>query len=82
MLTDVLSSRRRRSNQGVLSRAISQFNAQLYREIAQLSGGQTIEVSKLDLPRATAVIEDSLATAVVRHKGTKWRTSFHIDSFS
>ncbi|XP_061572640.1 von Willebrand factor A domain-containing protein 7-like [Cololabis saira] len=66
MLTDVLPSRRRRrSSQSVFPRVISQSDAQLYRDLAQLSGGQAIEVTKSDLPHATSIIEDSLAGAVV-----------------
>ncbi|XP_061888792.1 von Willebrand factor A domain-containing protein 7-like [Entelurus aequoreus] len=57
MLTDVLASRRRR--------AISQADAQLYRDLSRASGGQVIEVSKADLAMATSVIEDSSASAVV-----------------
>ncbi|CAL8328777.1 unnamed protein product [Merluccius merluccius] len=56
MLTEVTS----------VTRSLSQLDVQLYRELAQASGGQAIEVStKSDLPQATIVIEDSLALAVV-----------------
>ncbi|XP_068178146.1 von Willebrand factor A domain-containing protein 7-like isoform X1 [Antennarius striatus] len=66
MLTDVTASRRRRrSAQGVMPRVINQLDTQLYRDLAQISGGQSIEVTKLDLSQATSVIEDSLASAVV-----------------
>ncbi|XP_029997020.1 von Willebrand factor A domain-containing protein 7 isoform X2 [Sphaeramia orbicularis] len=65
MLTDVLASRRRRSLQGVRPRAMSQADAQLYRDLARASGGQAIEVTKDDLSKATTVIEDSSASAVV-----------------
>ncbi|CAL8332408.1 unnamed protein product [Lota lota] len=66
MLTDVLASRRRRSQaQGGTLRAMSQLDAQLYQELAQASGGQAIEVSKSDLTLATSIIEDSSAPAVV-----------------
>ncbi|XP_008274830.1 von Willebrand factor A domain-containing protein 7-like [Stegastes partitus] len=66
ILTDVLASRRRRrSSQGWASRAMSQADAQLYRDLARASGGQTIEVTKSDLSAATSVIEDSSASAVV-----------------
>ncbi|XP_077380532.1 von Willebrand factor A domain-containing protein 7-like [Festucalex cinctus] len=57
MLTDVLSTRRKR--------ALSQADAQLYRDLARASGGQAIEVSKSDLALATSVIEDSSSSAVV-----------------
>ncbi|KAM9792685.1 von Willebrand factor A domain-containing protein 7 [Neosynchiropus ocellatus] len=66
MLTDVLASRRRRRDRtGVAPRSMSQADAQLYRDLARASGGQAIEVTKSDLPAATAVIEDSSASAVV-----------------
>lgn len=65
MLTDVLESRRRRSVLGRFSRAMSQADAQLYRDLAKESGGQAIEVTKADLSVATTVIEDSSASAVV-----------------
>ncbi|KAK0148274.1 von Willebrand factor A domain-containing protein 7 [Merluccius polli] len=56
MLTEVTS----------VTHSLSQLDVQLYRELAQASGGQAIEVStKSDLPQATIVIEDSLALAVV-----------------
>ena len=56
MLTDVLLSRRR----------MNQNDTQLYRDLARASGGQSIEVTKSELPQATSVIEDSSASAVVR----------------
>ncbi|XP_041790345.1 von Willebrand factor A domain-containing protein 7 isoform X2 [Chelmon rostratus] len=66
MLTDVLASRRRRrSLQGTSPRSMSQSDAQLYRDLARASGGQSIEVTKSDLSLATSVIEDSSASAVV-----------------
>ena len=65
MLTDVFADKRRSQAQGG-TRSISQLNAQLYRDLAQASGGQTIEVTKSDLTLATSVIEDSSAPAVVR----------------
>ncbi|CAJ1052706.1 Hypothetical predicted protein [Xyrichtys novacula] len=66
MLTNVLGSRQlRRGLQGVFPRAMGQSDTQLYRDLAQASGGQTIEVSKSDLSLATSVIEDSSASAVV-----------------
>ena len=67
MLTDVTARRRRRRSSGVFRRAVSQSDAQLYRDLALASGGHTIEVTKLDLSKATSVIEDSSAGSVVRH---------------
>ncbi|XP_071361129.1 von Willebrand factor A domain-containing protein 7 [Trachinotus anak] len=63
MLTDVLASKRRRRSDG--PRAMSQSDAQLYRDLAQASGGQAVEVTKSDLSVATSIIEDSSASAVV-----------------
>ncbi|XP_078146731.1 von Willebrand factor A domain-containing protein 7 [Centroberyx gerrardi] len=65
MLTNALSSRRRRGLQRATPRSLSQSDAQLYRDLAQASGGQAIEVSKTDLSLATSVIEDSSTSAVV-----------------
>ncbi|XP_029949231.1 von Willebrand factor A domain-containing protein 7-like [Salarias fasciatus] len=69
MLTDVFPARRRRrrqsDSQNPLTRSLTQAQTELYRDLAQASGGQTIEVSKLDLTQATAVIEDLSANAVV-----------------
>ena len=66
MLTDVTASRRRRRQAQGGTRVMSQLDAQLYRDLAQASGGQAIEVTKSDLTLATSVIEDSSAPAVVR----------------
>ncbi|XP_029027532.1 von Willebrand factor A domain-containing protein 7-like [Betta splendens] len=65
MLTNVFAGRRRRMSQDVNQRALSPSNDQLYRDLAQKSGGQTIEVTKLSLSQATTVIEDSSVGAVV-----------------
>ncbi|XP_044046814.1 von Willebrand factor A domain-containing protein 7-like [Siniperca chuatsi] len=66
MLTNIpVSRRRRRSPQGVIPRSMSPSDSQLYRDLAQASGGQAIEVTKSDLSLATSVIEDSSASAVV-----------------
>ncbi|KAM7419016.1 hypothetical protein PAMA_016233 [Pampus argenteus] len=71
MLTEVLSSRRRRKDvHGVTSRSMSQSDVQLYHDLAQASGGQAIEVTKSNLFLATSVVEDSSASAVV--------TVFHV----
>ncbi|XP_061131417.1 von Willebrand factor A domain-containing protein 7-like isoform X2 [Syngnathus typhle] len=57
MLTDVLSSRRKRT--------LNQADADLYRNISRASGGQAIEVSKADLALVTSVIRDSSSSALV-----------------
>ncbi|XP_029949225.1 von Willebrand factor A domain-containing protein 7-like [Salarias fasciatus] len=66
MLTNVFATRRGQSDgQNPLTRSMTQAQTELYRDLARASGGQTIEVSKLDLTQATAVIEDLSANAVV-----------------
>ncbi|CAI5679773.1 unnamed protein product [Oreochromis niloticus] len=57
--------RRRRASQGMAPRAMSQSGAQLYQDLAEASGGQTIQVTKSELSLATSVIVDSSASAVV-----------------
>ncbi|KAM4584888.1 von Willebrand factor A domain-containing protein 7-like isoform 2-T2 [Odontesthes bonariensis] len=53
MLTDVTARRRRRrSSHGVFRRALTQSDAQLYQDLAQASGGQTIEVTKVTVFQA------------------------------
>ncbi|XP_064859717.1 von Willebrand factor A domain-containing protein 7 [Oncorhynchus nerka] len=95
MLTDNLrSSRRRRSmggasavwpSKGGASNRMAQSDAQLYRDLAQASGGQAIEVTKEDLHRATSVIEDASAAAQVtvlqevRSPGKAENFSFTVD---
>eukprot|EP00063_Salmo_salar_P090441 XP_014065276.1 PREDICTED: von Willebrand factor A domain-containing protein 7-like [Salmo salar] len=95
MLTDNLrSSRRRRSvggasaiwpSQGGASNRMAQSDAQLYRDLAQASGGQAIEVTKEDLHRATSIIEDASAAAQVtvlqevRSPGKAENFSFTVD---
>uniref|UniRef100_A0A668A4N0 Uncharacterized protein n=2 Tax=Myripristis murdjan TaxID=586833 RepID=A0A668A4N0_9TELE len=66
MLTGTVSSRRRRRGlQGGRSRSLSEADAQLYRDLSQASGGQSIEVTKTDLSLATTVIEDASTSGVV-----------------
>ncbi|XP_051801333.1 von Willebrand factor A domain-containing protein 7-like [Acanthochromis polyacanthus] len=86
MLTDVLASRRRRrSAWGLVPRAMSQSDAQLYRDLARASGGQTIEVTKTDLSAVTSVIEDSSSSAmvtvfqIVKNPGTPDNFHFTLD---
>lgn len=49
-------------------RAVSS-GIQLYYDLARASGGQAIQVSKSDLSLATALIEDTSASAVVSARG-------------
>ncbi|XP_034544761.1 von Willebrand factor A domain-containing protein 7 isoform X2 [Notolabrus celidotus] len=87
MLTDVLATRqRRKSLQGVSQRLLSESDAQLYRDLAQASGGQAIEVTKSDLSLATSIIQDTSAGAVVtvfqvvRNPGSPAEFTFPVDS--
>ncbi|KAI4879516.1 hypothetical protein NFI96_006857 [Prochilodus magdalenae] len=58
-LTNALSSRRRRRS------ALTNPGNSIYQQLAQLSGGQAIEVTKATLPLATAIIEDSITSSLV-----------------
>ncbi|KAM6971809.1 von Willebrand factor A domain-containing protein 7-like [Aplochiton taeniatus] len=87
MLTDnLLSSRRRRRGVvGGTATHLTQSDAQLYRDLAEASGGQAIEVNKAELPQATSVIEDTTAGALVtvfqvsRNPGKSENFSFPVD---
>lgn len=63
MITDTSSvnSRKRRAP----SNRIAEADAQLYRDLAQASGGQAIEITKSQLPQATAIIKDSSNASLV-----------------
>ncbi|XP_023272394.1 von Willebrand factor A domain-containing protein 7-like [Seriola lalandi dorsalis] len=67
MITGTVFGRRRRSDnnqQQQLSRMGSSA-AQLYRDLAQASGGQAIEVTKSELLEATNIITDSSSSSLV-----------------
>nr|XP_055060958.1 von Willebrand factor A domain-containing protein 7-like [Misgurnus anguillicaudatus] len=88
MLTKVFSLRKRRhvSRSQRSSTRKSRSGIQLYRDLADVSGGQAIEVTKSTLSQATAVITDSSASAlvtvlqVVRNPATAEHFSFVLDS--
>ncbi|KAG1925181.1 von Willebrand factor A domain-containing protein 7 [Pimephales promelas] len=68
MLTNAFSFRRRRDvsqSQQFNSRSIPLSDIQLYRDLAQISGGQTIEVQRAELSKATAVITDASTSALI-----------------
>lgn len=44
----------------------------VYYDLAQASGGQAVQVSKSDLSVATAIIEDSSASALVSAREARW----------
>lgn len=59
-----LSSRRRRNAQN-LPAVISASDAQLYRDLAQASGGKAIEVTKSEISAATSIITESSSSPLV-----------------
>nr|XP_055060962.1 von Willebrand factor A domain-containing protein 7-like [Misgurnus anguillicaudatus] len=66
LLTKAFSFRKKRDSQSQRSLTrMSQPEVQLYRDLADVSGGQAIEVTKSTLSQATAVITDSSASALV-----------------
>ena len=68
-LTGSLGLRRRRgSDQGqgqVQHSRMAVSDSQLYRELAQSSGGQAIQVTKTELPKATSIIVESSSSSLV-----------------
>nr|XP_020476228.1 von Willebrand factor A domain-containing protein 7-like [Monopterus albus] len=83
MLTDALASRRRRKRSS--ANKMSQADVQLYRDLAEASGGQAIEVTKSELSQATTVIKDLSLSAVVtvfqvaRNPGRPEKFTFTVD---
>ncbi|XP_073699204.1 von Willebrand factor A domain-containing protein 7-like [Garra rufa] len=66
LLTNALRRRRDVSqSQRFTSRSITPSPIKLYRDLAHVSGGQTIEVTKATLSQATAVITDASTSALV-----------------
>lgn len=61
-ITDTVMVNRRTRRQ---SRRLSASDAQLYRELAQTSGGQAIEVTKNELPTAVSLITESTSPSLV-----------------
>ncbi|KAK2828248.1 hypothetical protein Q5P01_019282 [Channa striata] len=60
------TNRRRRSDDNWQQQSrISASEAQLYRELAQHSGGQAIEVAKSELPVASSIIAESTRSSLV-----------------
>ncbi|XP_010903895.2 von Willebrand factor A domain-containing protein 7-like [Esox lucius] len=85
MLTGSLGFRRRRSSvQGQNSR-MAASDSQVYLDLAQTSGGQAIQTTKTDLPRATSIIVDSSSSSLVtilqavRNPGRADNFSFTVD---
>ncbi|XP_059207495.1 von Willebrand factor A domain-containing protein 7-like [Centropristis striata] len=69
MITGILGSRRRRQNDDNESQQqnhrLVKTDAQLYRDISQISGGLSIEVSKSQLLEATSIITESSSSSLV-----------------
>ncbi|XP_062329348.1 von Willebrand factor A domain-containing protein 7-like [Osmerus eperlanus] len=68
LLTGSLASRRRRSSGSIDQGQTTQMrsvNTQLYRDLAQASGGQAIQVTKTQLPQATSLILQSTSSNLV-----------------
>lgn len=59
--SNVVNSRRRRET----PKKISASDAQVYRDLAQASGGLAIEVTKSELPLATSIIQESTTSSLV-----------------
>ncbi|XP_067465263.1 von Willebrand factor A domain-containing protein 7-like [Thunnus thynnus] len=60
----VLNRRRQRDDKQQHSK-IAASDVQLYRDLAQASGGQAIEVTKSELPAATSIITESSSSSLV-----------------
>ncbi|XP_071377847.1 von Willebrand factor A domain-containing protein 7-like [Centroberyx affinis] len=66
MLTNISGSRRRRRSDHEQQRnQMSKLDAQLYRDLAQASGGLAIEVTKTELPVATSIITETSSSSLV-----------------
>ncbi|XP_037543286.1 von Willebrand factor A domain-containing protein 7-like [Nematolebias whitei] len=88
MITDSTATNRRRKRSNANQpqvRMIADSDAQLYRELAQASGGQAIEVTTSELQAATAVITQSMNSSLVtllqaaRSPGTADNFTFLVD---
>ncbi|KAJ7997392.1 hypothetical protein DPEC_G00228510 [Dallia pectoralis] len=85
MLTGSLSfARRRRGSQGLSSR-VAASDSRVYIDLAQTSGGLTIQTTKTELPQANSIIVDSSNSSLVtileavRSTGKAERFSFTVD---
>ncbi len=82
MLTNILARRRRTASQSQQFKLRSdiQSDIQLYRELAHVSGGQAIKVTKATLSQATAVITDASTSALVCSKNDLVRIKIIVKS--
>ncbi|XP_051794025.1 von Willebrand factor A domain-containing protein 7-like [Acanthochromis polyacanthus] len=81
-ITDSVVVNRRRRRQ---SRQLSASDAQLYRDLAQTSGGQAVEVTKSELPAAVSLITECTSPSLVtllqaaRNPGMAHNFTFRVD---
>lgn len=68
-------NRRRRSGDKQQHSRIEASDAQLYRDLAQASGGQAIEVTKSELPVAISLITESSSSSLVMSQRYDYRFS-------
>ena len=61
----VVNRRRRSADKQQRHGRIGESDAQLYRDVAQTSGGLVIEVTKNELPVAVSVITESSSSSLV-----------------
>ncbi|XP_044226873.1 von Willebrand factor A domain-containing protein 7-like [Thunnus albacares] len=87
MITSILFRRRRQidnDQQQKLTRMVAS-DVQLYRDLAQASGGQAIEVTKSELPEVTSIITESSSSSLVtllqaaRNPGKAENFTFTVD---
>ncbi|XP_036071146.1 von Willebrand factor A domain-containing protein 7-like [Oryzias melastigma] len=87
MVTNVLGFRRRRQADGnqPQTQRMARANSQLYRDLAQASGGQVIQISKNQLLQATSLITESTSSSLVtllqanRNLGKPENYTFSVD---
>nr|XP_046266994.1 von Willebrand factor A domain-containing protein 7-like [Scatophagus argus] len=83
--TTMVNRRRRRDDRQLQQSRISSSDAQLYRDLAQTSGGLAIEVTKSELPEAVSIVTQSSVSSLVtflqaaRNPGKADNFSFRVD---
>lgn len=73
MITSGLGSRHRRQsdNDQQLSQT-TRSGAQVYKDLAQASGGQAIEITESELLKATSILTESASSSLVLTKCSHW----------
>ncbi|XP_037835112.1 von Willebrand factor A domain-containing protein 7-like [Kryptolebias marmoratus] len=86
MITNILSRRRRQADDNQQqSRVTTRADVQLYRDLAQASGGQAIQVTKSQLLEATSIIRESISASLAvllqaaRNPGKTENFTFAVD---